>query len=103
MVRDILSKHSAQLDVLLESKMITDEEKNEVLKQHELLLRRYDEVKQHKGKTVVACGDEFFIGNDLDDAVKKARTKLGKKPYYAETIDLIAFTALFPHNADKVF
>lgn len=97
----ILRTHSNQLDELVKTNIITDEEKKETLKQHEILLKRYAEVSHNVGKTVVACGNELFVGENLDDAVKKAREKYGKRPYYAETINLIAFSALFPPNADK--
>jgi len=59
----------------------------EVLRQKEIFEDNRKELEEkHHGKTIVVCGGEIFVGENFDEALRKAREKHGEKPYYSESI-----------------
>jgi hypothetical protein len=97
-----LDEHRAKLMELKQKGIIDEQTVYEVLLQHYLLINRRGELLREKGKVAVMCGGELFIGDTLDEAVAKAKIKLGKRPYYSETINLIDFPSLLPIDADRI-
>lgn len=96
----VLNKHYHKLKELQDKGFITEQTMMEILSQHVLFLERLSELHQHSGKVAVMCGGELFIGDTLNDAVTKAKSKYGDRPYYSETIDLIDIPSLFRSYAD---
>jgi hypothetical protein len=101
-VWESISKHYERLVQMKEKGMITNEEMNEILLQHRLLLEHTKELQNHQGKVAVMCNGDLFIGDTLQETVKKSREKHGNKPYYSESINLIDIPSLFRINADSV-
>ena len=77
--------------------MIDRETELQIITQKEIWQRKRDDfnLSEMRGKTVVVCGGEVFIGNNLDEAVKKARKKLRKEPFCSESSGPTDFPSLY--------
>ncbi|GBC74835.1 hypothetical protein HRbin06_00142 [archaeon HR06] len=72
---------------LVDEGLITEEDAWEITRQKIIFKENEQELKKkYKGKVVVVCDGKFFEGNNLTEAVKKAKEKVGEKPYYAESL-----------------
>jgi hypothetical protein len=96
--RRVLFSHYNELLKLKEEGLIDDETVKEVYVQHQLLLERDRELIQYDGKYALMCNGELFIGNSLEDALSKSRSKHGKRVYYVELINRYHFPYLFQVN-----
>lgn len=90
-----LNKSLEKLQSLKERGVITDDVLRETIKQQVFLEDNRDKITEDRGYVVV-CNEQFFYGKTLDEAVKKARETVGKKPYYSEPIDFIDYPSPFP-------
>lgn len=83
------------LKVLKEKGVVDDGFIQEVLRQKRVFedsRKRLEE--RNYGKTIVVCGGDTFVGEDLDDALRKARKKHGDRPYYCESIGVIDYPSI---------
>lgn len=84
------------LSVLEEKGVIGDSFIREVLRQKRIFEDNRKELEEKNyGKTIVACGGDIFVGEDLDDALSKARKKHGERPYYSESIGVIDYPSIY--------
>lgn len=58
----------------------------EVLEQKKVLAEKMPSLQDGKGKIVVVCGGEIFLGETFNEAWGKAREKYGYKPFYSGKI-----------------
>ncbi|MGI0080027.1 MAG: hypothetical protein ACRECH_10425 [Nitrososphaerales archaeon] len=96
-----LEYHKKHLDLLhylesLQSKgAITNPDLEEIMLQHYELELHSNELLGHDGEIVVVCGGELFFGENLNDAIQKAREKYGNKPYFSETVNMVDYPTPF--------
>ncbi|MEX2706801.1 MAG: hypothetical protein Q6352_016330 [Candidatus Freyrarchaeum guaymaensis] len=67
----------------------------EIMKQRKILEEKRETLSKYKGKVVVVCGGEIFVGDTLDEAVEKAKAKHKNKPFYSESIGIIDFPSVY--------
>lgn len=74
---------------------IEDRFLHEVLRQRDILHEKREEVEaQHKGKVVVVCQGEIFVGRTFREAVRLAENKYPDAPYYSESIGRIDYPSV---------
>jgi hypothetical protein len=66
--------------------LLKDKDFIEILEQRKILDEKRDTLSQYEGKVIVVCGGEIFVGENLNEAVTKARAKYKERPYYAKSI-----------------
>jgi len=77
------------LEEMKSERIIGDGDIAYLLKQKMLFDEKWVELEQkYPGKVIAVCNDEFFIGDNFDDAVSRARKKFPDKMYYAKNMGL---------------
>ncbi|MGB9693917.1 MAG: hypothetical protein ACPLYF_03650 [Fervidobacterium sp.] len=85
----------SRLKMLLEKGLIDEISINEILEQKIIFEERRAELEEkHRGKVVVVCNGEVFVGETIDDAVAKAKEKHGNRPYYSEALGITDFPSV---------
>lgn len=83
------------LKILEQKGVIEDSFIQEVLTQKRIFeenRKKFEE--KNYGKTIVVCGGDIFVGEDFDDALRKAKKKHGNRPYYSESIGIIDYPSI---------
>lgn len=83
------------LKILEEKGVIDDSFIKEILRQKGLFEDNREQLEEkYYGKTIVVCGGDIFVGEDFDEALRKARNKHGERPYYSESIGVIDYPSI---------
>jgi hypothetical protein len=86
---------SRELDALSSRGLLKKEDLVQIIQQRSIVEQKRSELLQYRGKVLVACGGELFLGDTLEEALAKARKKYGDKPYYAENLGTVMFPSVY--------
>jgi hypothetical protein len=71
--------------------IITHEDAREMLRNYYSLELRRQELASHEGKVVVVSNGELFFGEDLNEAMRRAKETQGERPVYSETVNMVDY------------
>jgi hypothetical protein len=92
----------AHLDSLRKKGVVNQKEIGEILLQFTILEVYRSKLVKHRGEVVVVCNGELFFGKTLNESIKKAREKHGRKPLYSESIDMVDYPSIYDNSRESV-